>query len=69
MFTLEEGTICGGFGSSVLEYYSNSNENIKIYLKGFPDKFIQHASRQELLNDNDLDANSIYKYIKEKNAK
>tara|TARA_B100001250_G_C19720008_1_gene753360 strand:+ start:48 stop:680 length:633 start_codon:yes stop_codon:yes gene_type:complete len=69
LFTLEEGTICGGFGSSILEYFSHSKKDLRIYLKALPDKFIQHASRDELLNDNGLDAESIFKYIKEKNEK
>ena len=64
LITIEEGTVCGGFGSAILEYISNKEYSVKTYIKGFPDKFIQHASREELLIDNNLDSNSIYEDIK-----
>ena len=66
IITLEEGTICGGFGSSILEYFSNKNKNIDILIHGFKDEFIQHAKREELLEDAMLNCDSIYKIVKNK---
>ena len=66
LITLEEGTICGGFGSAVLEYFSNKNNDLEINIYGFKDKFIQHAKRNELLKKSNLDCDSIYKIVKNK---
>ena len=49
----------GGAGSAVQEFASNENLNIKSILFGIPDKFIEHASRDEMLVDAGLDIKSI----------
>ena len=66
LITLEEGTVCGGFGSAILEYFSNKTHNLDISIHGFKDEFIQHAKRDELLMSSNLDFDSIYKNIKNK---
>jgi len=59
IFTVEEGSIEGGFGESLNKY--GSIENI-----GIPDEFIVHGSRKELLKLVGLDENGIEKQIFER---
>ena len=65
IYTIEEGALSGGFGSSVLEYFSQSrNNNVKINVLGVPDKFIDHGKREKLLDLVGLSTNKIYERIK-----
>tara|TARA_Y100000994_G_scaffold74338_1_gene61134 strand:- start:8020 stop:9891 length:1872 start_codon:yes stop_codon:yes gene_type:complete len=63
IFTLEEGCITGGFGSSILEYFSRVEYNNIINLIGINDKFVDHGSRSELLELTGLSINKIYNKI------
>ncbi len=51
IFTVEENTLIGGFGSAILEYFNDNHllEETKIYRFGVPDIFCEHASREEQL--------------------
>ncbi|MBV67780.1 MAG: 1-deoxy-D-xylulose-5-phosphate synthase [Candidatus Marinimicrobia bacterium] len=64
IFTFEEGSIIGGFGSSVLQYISKKNKSVKVFNKGIKDTFIEHGTRTELLKIAELDDNSLINYIK-----
>ena len=57
--SIEDGSVMGGAGSAVQEFASNENLNIKSILFGIPDRFIEHASRDEMLVDAGLDIKSI----------
>ncbi|PKL83443.1 MAG: 1-deoxy-D-xylulose-5-phosphate synthase [Ignavibacteriae bacterium HGW-Ignavibacteriae-3] len=46
--TIEESTIVGGFGSGVLEYFSEKNYKNEILRIGLPDHFIDHGTQEEL---------------------
>ena len=63
IFTLEEGVITGGFGSSVLEYVSKNGYNVNIKTIGIDDMYIEHGSREELLEISGLSVNRISKKI------
>lgn len=63
IITLEDGCITGGFGSSICEYLSSQKSSSTIHLMGFPDTFIEHASREELLEKYELDAQGIIKKL------
>jgi len=63
IFTFEEGSEIGGFGSSILNYYSRKETTPQIYIKGIEDSFIQHGTREELLEITGLDRNSIFNFI------
>ena len=65
IITIEEGTVLGGFGSSILEYASLNNIKANIKVFGIPDKFIQHGPRSELLDDIGLSKNKLCNTIKE----
>ena len=64
IYTIEEGNISGGFGSFVLEYLSENNYNKYIKLFGIKDEFINHGSRNELLDLVNLSSEKIYQAIK-----
>jgi 1-deoxy-D-xylulose-5-phosphate synthase len=59
IITVEENTLRGGFGSAVMEYYSNSNTLLKVYCIGLPDTFIEHGSRDILLEITGLNGAGI----------
>ncbi len=55
--TVEENTLCGGFGSTVLEAANDAGLPTQhIRRLGIPDRFIEHGDRKELLADLGLDA-------------
>ena len=59
IFTLEDGCKTGGFGSAVLEYANEKGYTGDIILLGFPDKVIDHGTRDELLQEFALDVDSL----------
>jgi len=60
VLTVEENTICGGFGSAVLEAAAAAGAGItNIRCLGIPDRFIEHGERDELLADLGLDVNGL----------
>ena len=63
IFTIEDGTIKGGFGSAVLEFASKNKYQNKIQVLGIPDNFIEHGSVLELQHKIGLDAKSIAEKI------
>lgn len=65
IITIEEGTLKGGFGSSVLGFYEKVRLLEKLYVKriGIPDEFCPCAKREELLKMYRLDARSLYQNI------
>jgi 1-deoxy-D-xylulose-5-phosphate synthase len=70
--TVEDGTIVGGLGSSVLEFISDNGYSVQVKRLGIPDKFITHGTMQELHKVCGYDAIGIQETVKEmisKNAK
>ena len=57
--SIEDGSIMGGAGSAVQEFASKENLNVRSILFGIPDKFIEHASREEMLVEAGLDIENI----------
>ena len=60
VIAVEESSICGGFGSAILEAANAagiSTSNLKCL--GVPDRFIEHGEREELLADIGLDVDSL----------
>lgn len=46
--TLEEGTVLGGFGSAVMEFYASRDiYGVKVKPIGIPDYFVEHGSPKE----------------------
>jgi 1-deoxy-D-xylulose-5-phosphate synthase len=60
VITVEEGTLCGGFGSAVLEAANAAGLNTQnIRRLGIPDRFIEHGDRDELLAEIGLDVSGL----------
>ncbi|WP_296142688.1 1-deoxy-D-xylulose-5-phosphate synthase [uncultured Flavobacterium sp.] len=59
IITLENGTIKGGFGSSILEFASSNNYQVPIKILGIPDEFIEHGTIEELQNYSKIDVKSL----------
>ena len=56
---LEDGIEKSGFGTEILEYVNDLNINTKIIRKGISHKFLPHAKRPELLEDEKLTGKSL----------
>ena len=62
--SLEDGSIAGGAGSAVQEFCSIEFINVKSILLGIPDRFIEHASREEMLESAGLSVTKILDRLK-----
>ena len=62
--SLEDGSIAGGAGSAVQEFCSIESINIKSILLGIPDRFIEHSSREEMLESAGLSVTKILDRLK-----
>ena len=61
---MEENSLPGGFGSAVMEYFSDRNYKNDILRIGLPDKFIDHGTQEELHRLIGIDPESIMKKVK-----
>jgi 1-deoxy-D-xylulose-5-phosphate synthase len=60
VLTLEDHAINGGFGSAVIEALSLRNEDTsKVKIHAIPDRFVQHAEREDLLKLLYLDPHGV----------
>ena len=59
IFTVEDGTIKGGFGSAVLEFSSENNYLNSVKIIGIPDNFVAHGSISELQNKIGLNPSNL----------
>ena len=65
--TVEENTLCGGFGSVVLEAANDAGLSTQnICRLGIPDRFIEHGDRNELLAELGLNAVGFIRTIRER---
>ncbi len=65
--TVEEGVRSGGFGESVAAWLSTNGYNDSINIMSLPDKFVEHGSRVELINQCSLNQEGIVNIVKTKN--
>lgn len=66
ILTIEEAVLQGGFGSSILEFASEHRyTNFVIDRMGIPDKFIEHGSVKELLDEIGLTTSNVVDRIKQ----
>jgi 1-deoxy-D-xylulose-5-phosphate synthase len=63
--TIEENVLQGGFGSAILELFSDAGINVPVKRIGIPDKFVEQGSQTELRARYGLDANGIAAIVKE----
>lgn len=63
--TIEDGTIIGGFGSSILAFANTNSYNHKICTLGIEDQFIEHGTTDQLKQFQKLDMLSIKKCVED----
>ncbi len=68
IITMEEGAVTGGFGSGVTEFYAGENVNIPVSMMGIHDQFVEHGTRQELLDQIDLNTKGLIRLIQSSNG-
>ncbi len=68
LVTLEDNAIAGGAGVAVGELLSANGVTIPLLHLGLSDRFLEHASREELLSESGLDAGGIEAAIRERFA-
>ena len=61
--TMEEGSLEGGFGSAIVELFSDNNVNVNTLRIGIPDKLVHHASPNESKEDLGLTPSKIFETI------
>ena len=61
VITVEDGTIIGGLGGAVLEFFSDKGYSTQVKRLGIPDKFIDHGTQTELYKECGFDPESIQK--------
>ncbi len=62
VFTVEDNTVQGGFGSAVNEYWvARGYDSSNIKNQGLPDRFIDHGDRDGLMAELELDAAGLVK--------
>lgn len=59
IITIEDGAMSGGAGSAVSEWAHENKLKQQIIICGIPDEFVNHASREEMLEMSGLDAKGI----------
>jgi len=64
VITVEDGVRNGGLGSAVAEFMTENGYTPRIIRIGIPDKFVEHGTIPELYNICNMDAESIYKIIR-----
>lgn len=65
VITVEDGSIMGGFGSSVLEFMVDHGYHAKVTRLGIPDRVIEHGSQPELWKECGYDADAIADAVRE----
>ncbi len=63
LVTVEENMVQGGAGSAVLETLAHHGVVKKVVNYGLPDRFIQHGSREDMLEDVKLTKDGIVEFI------
>lgn len=65
--TVEENTLAGGFGSAVLEHFETQGRlhQVRVRRMGIPDRFLDHMTREEQLEDIGLDAEGLARAARE----
>jgi 1-deoxy-D-xylulose-5-phosphate synthase len=59
LVTVEDNAIAGGAGSAVAELLASRNIQSQMLHLGLPDRFLEHASREQLLTESGIDAPGI----------
>lgn len=66
IITLEESILAGGFGSLLLESFSDSDVNFRVFRSGVIDRFIRPGSKQECSDEAGITAHQIIIQIQQR---
>lgn len=64
LVTLEENVASGGFSEKVMEFVVRRGLNVRLVPVNIPDEYVEHGNPEILKHEIGLDAESIYKRIK-----
>ena len=65
VITVEDGSVKGGLGSTVLQYMAENQISCKVKILGIPDDYIPHGTVEELYSLCGFDVEGIVKAVKE----
>lgn len=63
IITVEDNVVAGGAGSAVNEFFLNAGITVRIKNLGLPDIFLEHGTRDEILQEAGLDADNILQAV------
>ena len=64
IITIEDNTLEGGFGSKVVKFINDNDLDCHVKTMGIPDKFIEHGTREQLLDLVGLSTENLVKILK-----
>ncbi len=64
IISVEDNSIAGGFGTALLEYISDNEFDIKLKRFGIPDRFIEHGSQEQLIEECGYDYSNLLSGVK-----
>ncbi len=62
--TVEDGTVAGGFGSTILEFMNAHGYKAEIKILGIPDRIVEHGTPKELHRECGYDAQGIAETVR-----
>ena len=65
IITVEDGTVVGGFGSTILEFMNENKYEAEIKILGIPDRIVEHGTPKELHHECHYDAEAIKEAVLE----
>jgi 1-deoxy-D-xylulose-5-phosphate synthase len=65
IITVEDGTVVGGFGSAVLEFFAANHYTPEVTMLGIPDRIVEHGKPEELHRECGFDAPGICRVVRE----
>lgn len=65
IITVEDGTVKGGFGSAVLEFFAEHSYKPSVHIMGIPDHIIEHGKPAQLYAEAGYDAAAIAEAVRD----
>jgi 1-deoxy-D-xylulose-5-phosphate synthase len=62
--TVEDGTVVGGFGSAVSEFFADRDTRPAIHRIGVPDRIIEHGTQRELHDEAGMGPDAILQAVR-----
>lgn len=63
IITIEDGTVVGGFGSAVLEFFAQHNYKPTVEILGIPDRIVEHGKPAELHRECGYDTQAVLESV------